>query len=204
MRITTLLAASLAAVTLAVPAAASADTLVGETFTSGGHAESFGYSGVCNPDGPSTFEFGSFGPATGPHAGDFEEYGSVTLASPSGPVTDFDATFTLWSDDQINGTQALASSVTASCTPDGSNAFDVDLDATYSVTAPFTESGPSTVRIQGAYGNGTLVSSFSPRQSPPPPPQQGPKKKDDCKDGGWKAYGFANQGQCIRFVNSQP
>ena len=26
--------------------------------------------------------------------------------------------------------------------------------------------------------------------------------KDDCKDGGWEAYGFANQGQCIRFVNT--
>lgn len=26
--------------------------------------------------------------------------------------------------------------------------------------------------------------------------------KDDCTDGGWAAYGFANQGQCIRFVNT--
>jgi hypothetical protein len=25
--------------------------------------------------------------------------------------------------------------------------------------------------------------------------------KDDCVDGGWTAYGFINQGQCIRFVN---
>jgi len=24
---------------------------------------------------------------------------------------------------------------------------------------------------------------------------------DDCVDGGWEAYGFANQGQCVRFVN---
>src|SRR5690606_14199965 len=24
--------------------------------------------------------------------------------------------------------------------------------------------------------------------------------KDDCKDGGWESFGFANQGQCIRFV----
>ena len=26
--------------------------------------------------------------------------------------------------------------------------------------------------------------------------------KDDCADGGWEAFGFANQGQCIRFVNT--
>ena len=26
--------------------------------------------------------------------------------------------------------------------------------------------------------------------------------KDDCKNGGWEAFGFSNQGQCIRFVNT--
>jgi hypothetical protein len=25
--------------------------------------------------------------------------------------------------------------------------------------------------------------------------------RDDCMDGGWEAYGFKNQGQCIRYVN---
>lgn len=25
---------------------------------------------------------------------------------------------------------------------------------------------------------------------------------DACRDGGWEAYGFRNQGQCIRFVNT--
>lgn len=29
-----------------------------------------------------------------------------------------------------------------------------------------------------------------------------PQVKDDCKDGGWEAYGFKNQGQCIKFVNT--
>ena len=27
-----------------------------------------------------------------------------------------------------------------------------------------------------------------------------PMTKDQCKDGGWQQFGFANQGQCIRFV----
>jgi hypothetical protein len=29
-----------------------------------------------------------------------------------------------------------------------------------------------------------------------------PATKDDCKDGGWESFGFRNQGQCIRFVNT--
>lgn len=30
----------------------------------------------------------------------------------------------------------------------------------------------------------------------------GPTVKDDCKNGGWEAFGFKNQGQCIRFANT--
>ena len=29
-----------------------------------------------------------------------------------------------------------------------------------------------------------------------------PETKDDCKKGGWMQFGFKNQGQCIRFVNT--
>ncbi len=29
-----------------------------------------------------------------------------------------------------------------------------------------------------------------------------PTSKDECKKGGWEAFGFRNQGQCIRFVNT--
>ena len=29
-----------------------------------------------------------------------------------------------------------------------------------------------------------------------------PATKEDCKNGGFADYGFANQGQCIRFVNT--
>lgn len=29
-----------------------------------------------------------------------------------------------------------------------------------------------------------------------------PEVKDDCKKGGWEDYGFKNQGQCIKFVNT--
>ena len=29
-----------------------------------------------------------------------------------------------------------------------------------------------------------------------------PTSMDDCKNGGWEAFGFRNQGQCIRYVNT--
>ena len=28
------------------------------------------------------------------------------------------------------------------------------------------------------------------------------QSKEDCKDGGWEQYGFRNQGQCVRFVET--
>ena len=31
-----------------------------------------------------------------------------------------------------------------------------------------------------------------------------PTTKDQCKDGGWRDFGFKNQGQCIKFVQHGP
>jgi hypothetical protein len=36
----------------------------------------------------------------------------------------------------------------------------------------------------------------------PEPPAPQPESKDDCKKGGWADFGFKNQGQCIKFVNT--
>ena len=33
-------------------------------------------------------------------------------------------------------------------------------------------------------------------------PLDAPTTINDCRDGGWQALGFRNQGQCIRFVNT--
>ena len=32
----------------------------------------------------------------------------------------------------------------------------------------------------------------------------GPTAKDACKNGGWKEFGFKNQGQCVKYVNHLP
>ena len=34
------------------------------------------------------------------------------------------------------------------------------------------------------------------------PPSNDPATKDDCKKGGWADYGFRNQGQCVRFIET--
>ena len=31
--------------------------------------------------------------------------------------------------------------------------------------------------------------------------KNGPTTKQECKNGGWKAFGFKNQGQCVKYVN---
>jgi hypothetical protein len=46
---------------------------------------------------------------------------------------------------------------------------------------------------------GGLVMKF---ESPEPPPPQEPVVSDDCKKGKWADFGFRNQGQCVRFVET--
>jgi hypothetical protein len=35
---------------------------------------------------------------------------------------------------------------------------------------------------------------------PAPPPRPKPTTKQECKNGGYKEFGFENQGQCIKAV----
>ena len=63
-----------------------------------------------------------------------------------------------------------------------------------SPTAPAPVAPPSTAVV--------TVVAFLPG---PPPPSGAPETRDDCKNGGWELfldYGFVNQGQCIRFVET--
>jgi hypothetical protein len=46
---------------------------------------------------------------------------------------------------------------------------------------------------------GGLVMKFV---SPAPPAPTDPTTSDDCKKGGWADFGFTNQGQCVRFVET--
>lgn len=69
-----------------------------------------------------------------------------------------------------------------------------------SINVGDTGIGGSDTGLDGYYDNvvvermdGTTVYDFEP---------EGPTDKNECKQGGWENYGFKNQGQCVRFVNT--
>lgn len=53
------------------------------------------------------------------------------------------------------------------------------------------------VRVGDATGNRTVSSGRFFVEAP-----VDPLTKDGCKDGGWQAHGFPNQGQCVRFIET--
>jgi len=68
--------------------------------------------------------------------------------------------------------------------------------------------GSSLVPTTG--GEGPLITGLSPSivisyqgggVGEEPPPTEQPQSKEECKKGGWKEFGFKNQGQCIKAVN---
>jgi Tol biopolymer transport system component len=61
-------------------------------------------------------------------------------------------------------------------------------------------SSPVNLTLNGAIDGGAswgVPTTFVP---PPPPPPTNPTNVEQCKNGGWVAYGFRNQGQCMRYV----
>jgi hypothetical protein len=92
-----LLATLLVAATAAATAGAARQpvSLAGEWLSAGATGSSSQFSGVCNPLGPSTFQFRVTGVASGPLAGTFTETGSFTLARDSSGVSlvSFHSTF---------------------------------------------------------------------------------------------------------------
>jgi hypothetical protein len=71
-----------------------------------------------------------------------------------------------------------------------------------------TEAGCTTAR---AYAfTPTATTAFSVEQgglvmkfvSPEPPAPLDPADKEECKAGGWSSFGFRNQGQCVRFIET--
>lgn len=193
-----LLAAALVIGALA-PQAAAAQTLAGETFASAQHIEGFTYQGECNPQGESTFTYYTWGTADGPVPGTMEEYGTFTLASPSGPVTSYSASYTIDANEgeDVQGTKAFSGSAPASCSLDGNGypGFELEIPGTYTVTSPFAETGPASTTLFGSGYFGSLEATFGATA-----PER-PASKDDCRDGGYARYGFKNQGECIAWVN---
>ena len=73
---------------------------------------------------------------------------------------------------------------------------------------PFLVPGTNVITVQGANGNfgcGAGAYSCNPAGvvfGGSLSFQTSPGTKDECKDGGWENFGFSNQGQCVRFVET--
>jgi len=72
----------------------------------------------------------------------------------------------------------------------GTYTFTVSAGDTYGFRFGGTSSATVVVVLSGTF-----------TVSPPEAPVD-PVTKDDCKDGGWTAFGFKNQGQCVAFVET--
>lgn len=49
---------------------------------------------------------------------------------------------------------------------------------------------------------GPNYETFLVRAAEPQEPTDDPQTVDECKKGGWEQYGFRNQGQCVRFIQT--
>jgi hypothetical protein len=149
---------------------AAAPSLTGEMFNSNNY---FFQGGVfnCNPDGNTTFTLVVNGVASGPYPGTFSETATVTIGPQPpgqvGPVTQFDASFTVDSPaGSVSGTKHLETVTSPAagqcvgfnpnpCVPGLTIAAEIfALDATYAATITTatgtdTDQGLSHVSFQG-------------------------------------------------------
>lgn len=65
-------------------------------------------------------------------------------------------------------------------------------------TAQVTLSASEYVEVRMVFG-GEADERFDWTTFDVPP---GPQSKEECMNGGWESFGFPNQGQCIKFVNT--
>jgi hypothetical protein len=90
--------------------------------------------------------------------------------------------------------EVLNTSLVSSLNPRDACAGDAALCTTARAFA-FSATASNAALVQ----RGGLVMKFI---SPEPPAPTDPATADDCKKGGWAAFGFRNQGQCVSFVET--
>ena len=191
---------------LAPSAAAQAPpTLTGETLTGAPGQTTVNCQGNLSA---FTITWSVSGVATVPYPGTFTETGRHT----SGPGADvIEAEFQIESPlGNVVGTKRFfppgAASSLACGNPLGTGTFSLmTYEAT--ITTPdghFADRGRADTFVlttQPGSGNGTFQETFLSDLGEPLPTQPTrPTDKDQCKDGGYAAFGFRNQGDCVSFV----
>ena len=215
MKLKLILTMAILGTALALPAASSAapppppPTLSGESF----HQDTPTITSSTCTETESRGTFEASGTATGPYPGTFQETGSyLVTADESGQVTSYDLTMSFTIDSplgRVTGTKH-STNFGSSCSflvTDGPFTFNTD-------PSGFIDTDGYNVKIltaSGAFFDTGLfqaflypsdLGGFTERfESQLAAPQQLlPTSKAQCKNGGWKQFGFKNQGQCIAFV----
>jgi len=70
---------------------------------------------------------------------------------------------------------------------------------TQTVNISGLEAGDNVISLTSDRDDGTETVTITCEEDPTP---EDPETIQDCQGGGWQDYGFANQGQCIHFVNT--
>jgi hypothetical protein len=183
--------------------AATPSSLAGETLTAEpARGSTSTLTGTCNGDFEGTLNFSVSGTAAGPFPGTFTESGSFTTDR-GGFLSTFSSTFTITSSSgTVTGSKRLAETNESSISCDQLDAGVVDVFAdnlatTYSATINGAQrtAGTATVSIDGPIGSAPIFhenfASVGAVQL---------TSKPQCKDGGWRSFGFKNQGDCISFL----
>ena len=187
-------------------------------------------AGACDQFFPSTFNFAAQGVAADPYPGTFEETGQATvgpLASSTQPLLALTADFTITTTTgaTVVGTKWLESGTSTgrgTCRStfglgDRYDIFAENLRYTATITTAdgrtCTAVGSASLTLirdsdadVGHFNESFLNDVANPIPTcddggEEPPPPAAPAAKDDCKVGGYEAYGFRNQGECVKFVN---
>jgi hypothetical protein len=126
--------------------------------------------------------------------------GEVTVPASSGLGTPADFDFCIpftQSYSHPSGSNLIIEVVNSSLTSTGQPRDACGETAACTTSRAFAFSASATTAALVARGG--LVMKFV---SPEPPAPQQPVVADECRNGGWADFGFRNQGQCIRFVET--
>ncbi len=180
--------------------AATSSSLAGETFTSQ-MVRGSTVTGTCpGPGNDGRFDFSVSGIAAGPFPGTFTESGSFATGR-DGILGDFSSSFTVTSTSgMVTGSKRLAGDpVTATCTPISNTLVLTisDLSTTYTAIIDGGQliAGNATVNIGGVLGRPPIFSENFAADG-----EVQLAGKEQCRDGGWRGFGFKNQGDCVSFV----
>ncbi len=143
----------------------------------------------------SNFDGNSSAPPTEVFSGDVV----VPASSAGGTPTDFDFCIPFTQQyDHTPGSNLIVEVINTSATlnPQPRDACAEGAAACTTARAfAFSATADNAAIVQG----GGLVMKFI---SPERPAPKDPVTSDDCKQGGWVDFGFRNQGQCVRFVET--